>query len=57
MSNCASHQIELERLHKDLEEVKKEIEFYYLQGYNDETLNRRYHELLSEINQTKLSKF
>ena len=24
---------------------------------NDETLNRRYHELLSEINQTKLSKF
>lgn len=55
--SCTSHQIELERLHKELEEVKKEIEFYYLQGYNDETLNRKYHKLLSEINGTKLSKF
>ena len=55
--SCTSHQIELERLYKDLEDVKKEIEFYYLQGHNDETLNRKYHKLLSEINGTKLSKF
>ena len=55
--SCTSHQIELERLHKDLEEVKKEIEFYYLQGYNNETINRKYHKILSEINGTKLSKF
>lgn len=49
--------IELERLHKELEEVMSEISFYYMQGHNDETLNKRYHKLLSEINQTKLSKF
>ncbi len=49
--------IELERLQKELEEVKKEIEFYYLQGHNDETLNKKYHKILSEINGTKLSKF
>jgi hypothetical protein len=55
--SCTSHQVELERLHKELEEVKKEMEFYYLQGYNDEKVNRRYHELLSEINGTKLSRF
>ena len=55
--SCISHQIELERLSKELEEVKKEIAFYYLQGHNDETLNRKYHKLLSEINGTKLSKF
>lgn len=52
-----SHQIELERLSKELEEVKKEIEFYYLQGHNDENLNRKYHKIISEINGTKLSKF
>lgn len=57
MSSCTSHQVELERLHKELEEVKKEMEFYYLQGYNDEKVNRRYHKLLSEINGTKLSRF
>lgn len=57
MSNCTSHQVELERLYKELEDVKKEMEFYYLQGYNDENVNRRYHKLLSEINGTKLSKF
>lgn len=57
MSNCASHQVELERLHKELEEVKNEMQFYYLQGYNDEKVNRRYHKLLSEINGTKLSRF
>lgn len=55
--SCTSHQIEFERLHKELEEVIKEIDFYYLQGYNDEKVNRKYHKLLSEINQTKLSKF
>lgn len=55
--NCTSHQIELERLYKELEEVKNAIQFYYLQGHNDETLNRKYHKLLSEINGTKLSKF
>lgn len=55
--SCTLHQVELERLHKELEEVKKEMEFYYLQGYNDEKVNRRYHELLSEINGTKLSRF
>ena len=55
--SCTSHQIELERLHKELEEVKKEMEFFYMQGHNDETLNRKYHKLLSEINGTKLSKF
>jgi hypothetical protein len=55
--NCVSHQVELERLYKELEEVKKEIAFYYLQGHNDENLNRKYHKLLSEINGTKLSKF
>lgn len=55
--NYTSHQIELERLYKELDEVKKELEFYYLQGHNDETLNRKYHKLLSEINQTKLSEF
>ena len=55
--SCTSHQIELERLHKELEEVKAEILFFYNQGYNDETLNRKYHRLLSEINGTKLSKF
>lgn len=49
--------IELERLKRELEEVKSEMHFYYLQGHNDETLNRKYHKLLSEINQTKLSKF
>ena len=49
--------IELERLQRELEEVKSEINFYYLQGHNDETLNRKYHKLLSEINGTKLSKF
>ena len=57
MSNCTSHQVELERLYKELEEVKKEMEFYYLQGYNDEKVNRKYHELLSEINGNKLSRF
>ncbi len=55
--SCTSHQVELERLYKELEEVKKEMEFYYLQGYNDEKVNRKYHELLSEINGTKLSRF
>lgn len=55
--SCTSHQIELERLHKELEEVKNEIQFYYLQGHNDEKVNRRYHELLSEINGIKLSRF
>jgi len=55
--SCTSHQIELDRLNKELEEVMNEISFYYLQGHNDETLNRKYHKLLSEINQTKLSKF
>lgn len=55
--SCISHQVELNRLYNELEEVKKEIEFYYLQGYNDETLNKKYHKLLSEINGTKLSKF
>ena len=55
--SCISHQVELERLHKELEEVKKEMEFYYLQGYNNETINKKYHKLLSEINGTKLSKF
>ena len=55
--SCISHQIELNRLNKELEEVMNEISFYYLQGYNDETVNMRYHKLLSEINQTKLSKF
>lgn len=55
--SCTSHQVELDRLNKELEEVIKEIEFYYLQGHNDEKVNRRYHELLSEINGTKLSRF
>ena len=55
--SCTSHQVELNRLNKELEEVMNEISFYYLQGHNDETVNRRYHELLSEINQTKLSRF
>jgi hypothetical protein len=55
--SCTSHSIELERLHKELEEVKAEIEYFYLQGHNDETLNSKYHKLLSEINGTKLSKF
>jgi hypothetical protein len=55
--SCTSHQIELERLHKELEEVKSEMLFFYNQGYNDETLNSRYHKLLSEINGNKLSKF
>lgn len=55
--SCTSHQVELERLHKELDEVMNEISFYYMQGHNDETLNRKYHKLLSEINQTKLSKF
>jgi hypothetical protein len=49
--------IELERLQKELEEVIKEMEFYYLQGHNDETLNNKYHRLLSEINGTKPCKF
>lgn len=57
MSNCTSHQVELERLYKDLEEVENIMQFYYLQGYNDEKVNRKYHELLSEINGTKLSRF
>jgi hypothetical protein len=55
--SCTSYQIELERLHKELEEVKNEINFFYMQGHNDEELNSRYHKLLSEINGTKLSKF
>lgn len=55
--SCTSHQVELDRLNKELEEVVKEIDFFYLSGHNDETLNKRYHKLLSEINQTKLSKF
>lgn len=55
--SCISHQVELGRLYKELEEVMNEISFYYLQGHNDETVNRRYHKLLSEINQTKLSEF
>ena len=55
--SCTSHQIELERLQKELEEVKSEIEYFYLQGHNDEDLNRKYHKLLSEINGTKLSRF
>lgn len=55
--SCTSHQIELNRLNKELEEVMNEISFYYLQGHNDETLNRKYHKILSEINGTKLSKF
>lgn len=55
--SCTSHQIGLERLYKDLEEVKEIIHSNYLQGHNDETINKKYHKLLSEINQTKLSKF
>jgi len=55
--SCTSHQIELERLHKELEEVKDQIQFYYLQGFNNEEVNAKYHKLLSEINGTKLSKF
>lgn len=55
--SCTSHQVELDRLNKELDEVKKEMEFYYLQGHNDEKLNRRYHRLMSEINGTKLSRF
>jgi len=51
------NEIELERLRKELEEVKNEMEFYYLQGHNDETLNSKYHKLLSEINKTKPCKF
>jgi hypothetical protein len=51
------NEIELERLRKELEEVKNEMEFYYLQGHNDETLNSKYHKLLSEINGTKPCKF
>jgi hypothetical protein len=49
--------IELERLQKELEEVIKEMEYFYLQGHNDETLNSKYHKLLSEINGTKPCKF
>ncbi|QMP89196.1 hypothetical protein elemo89A_phanotate8 [Flavobacterium phage vB_FspP_elemoA_8-9A] len=52
-----SKSVNLKKLNKELEEVKKEMEFYYLQGHNDETLNRKYHKLLSEINGTKLSRF
>jgi hypothetical protein len=55
--SCTSHSIELDRLYKELEEVKNEIEYFYLQGHNDEVLNSKYHRLLSEINGTKLSKF
>jgi hypothetical protein len=55
--SCTSHQVELERLHKELDEVKKEMDFYYLQGHNDEKLNSKYHKLLSEINGTKPCKF
>jgi hypothetical protein len=51
------NEIELERLRKELEEVKSEMEFYYLQGHNDEALNSKYHKLLSEINGTKPCKF
>ena len=47
----------LKKLNKELDEVKEIIHSNYLQGHNDETLNRKYHKLLSEINQTKLSKF
>jgi hypothetical protein len=49
--------IELERLQKELEEVIKEMEYFYLQGHNDETLNSKYHKILSEINGTKPCKF
>lgn len=55
--SCTSHSIELDRLHKELEEVKVQMQFFYNQGYNDEELNKKYHKLLSEINGTKLSKF
>lgn len=55
--SCTSHQIELERLYKELEEVKNTMQFYYSQGHNNEATNRKYHKLLSEINGTKLSKF
>jgi hypothetical protein len=55
--SCTSHQIELERFHKELEEVKVQMQFFYNQGHNDETLNKKYHKLLSEINGTKLSRF
>jgi hypothetical protein len=55
--SCTSHSIELERLHKELEEVKNSITFFYNQGHNDEELNRKYRKLLSEINGTKLSRF
>jgi hypothetical protein len=48
------NEIELERLRKELEEVKNEMEFYYLQGHNDETLNSKYHKLLSEIKKHKI---
>jgi len=51
------NEIELERLRKELEEVIKEMEYFYLQGHNDETLNSKYHKLLSEINGTKPCKF
>ena len=47
----------LKKLNKELEEVKEIIHSNYLQGHNDETLNKKYHKLLSEINGTKLSRF
>jgi hypothetical protein len=55
--SCTSHNIELDRLYKELEEVNVQMQFFYNQGHNDEELNRKYHKLLSEINGTKLSKF
>jgi hypothetical protein len=48
------NEIELERLRKELEEVIKEMEYFYLQGHNDETLNSKYHKLLSEIKKHKI---
>jgi hypothetical protein len=52
-----SKSVNLKKLNNELEEVKEIIHSNCLQGYNDEKVNKKYHKLLSEINQTKLSKF
>jgi dynactin complex subunit len=47
--NRTSHQVEVDRLYKELEEVKTEMKFYYNHGHNNEEINSKYKKILSKI--------
>jgi len=42
-------QIGLDRLNKELEEVKVEMKYYYNHGHNNEEVNSKYKQILSKI--------